>query len=163
MIGKNQHFDESNNSDTPRSKINLIKSSAQFQITDLNHDNPMVKLSNNSGTSGASSSGAAANGESINNMNVIDGKIYETSWKKLVGTDLVFDDYGELIGKVKEHLTCNELLRLQAKENPQAEEEEEEEPSKTVTPEGEEVNDQSAFLKKALKAARRKEGTKKET
>lgn len=150
MIGKNQNFDEPNYAGTPTSRINLIKSLAHFQITDLNHDNPMLKLSNNSVTAGNSSE----TGESINNMNVIDGKIYETQWKTLVGTDLIYDDYGELIGKVNEHLTCNELVRLQPKETEKDEEDDEETPE--IAEGDDENNEQSNFLKKAIKIAKKK-------
>ena len=53
MIGKAQNFEDSNNLETPTSKVNIIKPAAQFQITELNNDNPLIKLSNNSTAPGA--------------------------------------------------------------------------------------------------------------
>ncbi|EGW29960.1 uncharacterized protein SPAPADRAFT_52811 [Spathaspora passalidarum NRRL Y-27907] len=87
----------------------MIKPHANFQYTDLSQPNPFVKLSNNSTGNALDSVGGE---ELLNSMNLIDGKIFESSWKSLVGTELIFDDYGELIGRVKEHLVCNENVKL---------------------------------------------------
>jgi transcription factor C subunit 7 len=127
-IGKN--FEESSESGT---KVHYINPSAQFQITELSNKSPLIKLSNSS---------TVTTQNDINNINVIDGKIYQTSWNKLVGTDLIFDEYGELIGKVNEHLTVDENVKFEAKED---EEDEDNEDSKG--------DSQTTFLKKALKVA----------
>lgn len=132
-IGKN--FEESTEAGT---KVHYIRPGSQFQMTDLIHPNPLIKLTNNS---------SATNEQNdVNSINVIDGKIYQTSWKSLVGTDLIFDEYGELIGKVKEHLVTNENVKL---ENKDAGEEEEE----TEDSRGDSARNDSRtpFLKKAIK------------
>jgi len=99
----------------------------------------LIKLSNSS---------TVTTQNDINNINVIDGKIYQTSWKKLVGTDLIFDEYGELIGKVNEHLTVDENVKFEAKED---DDEEDNEDSKG--------DSQTTFLKKALKVAGAKQAS----
>ncbi|ABN65550.1 putative transcription initiation factor [Scheffersomyces stipitis CBS 6054] len=154
MIGKAQNFEDSNNLETPTSKVNIIKPAAQFQITELNNDNPLIKLSNNSTAPGVQDTN---NGnDAINSINVIDGKIYETSWKKLVGTDLIFDDYGELIGKVTEHLTVNENVKIVLKDSSKTKEDSDEE--EEVDANGDlKTAGQSAFLKHAIKLAKKKE------
>ncbi|ODV79063.1 transcription factor TFIIIC, tau55 subunit [Suhomyces tanzawaensis NRRL Y-17324] len=156
MIGKTQDFEESNSLETPRSKNNIIKPSAHFQLTELDNDNPLIKLSNNSNIGGSNELGG--NNDSLNNLSVIDGKIYQTDWKKLVGTDLIFDDYGALIGQVNEHLLCNEHVKIVPRESNKVKEEaeddedllERDDESKT------QHETQTQFLKKAIKTAKKK-------
>jgi len=148
-----QNYDESS-SNTPRSKTNIIKPSAQFQISELGGETPLIKLSNNSTSSGGHE---ASGNESLNNINIVDGKIYETSWKTLVGTDLIFDDYGELIGKVNEHLTCNENVKIEPKESGKVKEEDGTDEEMAESDEQTKGQDfQSNFLKKAIKIAKKK-------
>lgn len=37
-------------------------------------------------------------------MSVLNDQIYKLEWSQLVGTDLIVDENGEVIGKVKDHL-----------------------------------------------------------
>lgn len=141
--------------DTPRSKTNVIKPSAQFQISELGGATPFIKISNNNMTSGGHE---LSDNESLNNINIVDGKIYETRWKSLVGTDLIFDDYGELVGKVKQHLSCSENIKIEPKESKVKEEDLDEDMADSD--EQSKVQDfQSAFLKKAIKIAKKKAAT----
>lgn len=118
-------------------KVHYIRPASQFQMTNLIHENPLIKLTNNS---------SANNDQNdVNSINVIDGKIYQTSWKSLVGTDLIFDEYGELIGKVNEHLVVNENIKLEGED---AEEEEEDDEVEEVR-----KDYKTPFLKKAIKLA----------
>lgn len=48
----------------------------------------------------------------IDNSVLIDRRIFETNWKKLQGTELIFDENGKYIGKVKEHLVCNKNINF---------------------------------------------------
>lgn len=168
MFGKKEGLEEMNRtsapiSTTPRSKINVIKPSAQLQFTDINHPNPLIKISNNiisPSEAGAGGPGSTnGNTEVVNTSAIIDGKIFEMGWKSLVGTDLVFDDYGELIGTVKEHLVHNDRVKIVPNDSgikdEDLEEEEEEYDDEMVS---EEKDTQSQFLKRAIKLAKRKEG-----
>lgn len=122
----------------------LINPGSQFRITNLDDDHPMLQLSNNGGI--------GSEGESaISNASLIDGKIFSTNWAKLVGTDLVFDDTGELIGKVKEHLICDANITVANNEVV-----EEEEAPKIRREKGGEAT--TLFFKKALQAANQKKG-----
>lgn len=147
MAAKSQNFEDSNNFESTISKINLIRPSSQFQITDINNESPLVKISNRNLTLTAESN----TNDIVNNLGVIDGKIFETNWKRLVGTDLIFDDYGEFIGKVQEHLTCNESTKILPKENEKASAVEELEPSTRDIKE-----EKTTFLKKAINYAKLK-------
>lgn len=116
---------------------------------------PLAKLSNNSA---AHTIGSETSGQSLNVL-AIDGKVYATQWKPLVGTELIFDDYGDHIATVREHLTCLDNLKVTSKGNgaPVA-----------VTSEheaDEEVADETmnAFMRKALKFARKHTPSSKET
>lgn len=129
---------------TSNSKQNYIKSSSHLQVTDLNNQNPMIKLSN---------SNVNTDNDSINNVSVIDGNIYQTNWSKLVGTDLVFDDYGELIGSVREHLKCDENVKVTSKN-------EKEKKDTDMADDDSDVkvkDEQTSFLLKAIKASKKKE------
>lgn len=129
---------------TSNSKQNYIKSSSHLQITDLNNKTPLIKLSN---------SNVNTDNDSINNLSVIDGNIYQTNWTKLVGTELVFDDYGELIGSVREHLKCDENIKVTSKN------EKDKKDTEMADDDGEvKVKDeQTSFLLKAIKSAKKKE------
>lgn len=178
MFGRKEGFNDPRRptNNTPRSKINVIKPSAQFQFTDISRANPLIKLSNNAtiSTEGTTTGGGATgasrnNGDVVNTSTIIDGKIFEMGWRSLVGTDLVFDDYGELVGRVKEHLVHEENVKIVARdghgESVEGEEENGEggaEDAGKGDGEAEEKDTQSMFLKKALKLAKRKESSTKE-
>lgn len=129
---------------TSNSKQNYIKSSSHLQVTDLNNKTPLIKLSN---------SNVNTDNDSINNLSVIDGNIYQTNWTKLVGTELVFDDYGELIGSVREHLKCDENIKVTSKN-------EKDKKDTDIADDDSDVkvkDEQTSFLLKAIKSAKRKE------
>lgn len=117
------------------SKDYMISPGSQFQITNLDHANPLVKLSSND------------EGGGLTNLSLIDGNILQTKWAKLIGTDLIFDDYGEHIGTVREHLVC-QLSKVQPKEK-------EEDFEELKREKGEEA--QTLFYRKAMAAAKRAE------
>lgn len=82
---------------------NYIKSSSKFQITEIEDPHPLIKISNSS---------IDGDNEDLKNMCVIDGNIYQTDWQKLVGSDLIFDDEGNLVSVVREHLKVNENVKF---------------------------------------------------
>lgn len=88
----------------------LISPASEFQITNLDDEHPLMKLGNNSNILDNDSS-------AISNSSLIDGRIYSMNWLRLIGTDLIFDDYGELIGNVKEHLNCDSSVKVKIKDD----------------------------------------------
>ncbi|KAI5970720.1 TFC7 [Candida margitis] len=110
---------------TPRFKTNILKPSARLQMTSLSDQSPLVKVSNNTTARDTAHSAAPTLGSSHKGRNnsiidastLINGRIFETNWHELTGSELIFDDYGELIGQVKEHLTCNDKLKFIPKKN----------------------------------------------
>lgn len=143
--GKPTVFD--NLTDTPRTRHAVIKPAAQWQVAGLTDPYPLAKLSNNSG---GHSIGSDSQGQSLNVL-AIDGKVYATQWKPLVGTELIFDDYGDHIATVREHLTCLDNLKVTANENKTSTAESSKQDSDN------EVADETlnAFMRKALKFARK--------
>lgn len=162
---------------TPRFKNNILKPSARLQMTSLGDKFPLVKISNN--TSNATvrdpshtptTSTTEGNSHKSKHSSIIDastlinGRIFETNWHELTGSELIFDDYGELIGQVKEHLTCNDKVKFIPKkshnegkpvdyvdfEDGFAEE-------SSVKLEGNVKLKPSPFLRNAIKVAKRKE------
>lgn len=93
-------------------RSNVIKPTSEFQVAGLDHKHPLIKLSNNADINNSSSSS-------------VDGKIYQGKWQSLVGTDMVFNDSGELIGVVREHIHCDDNNVLIAKESSIAENDDE--------------------------------------
>lgn len=122
----------------------LINPTAKLQLTELDHETPLFKISDNTN--------AAADPESMlfSNLSAIDGQIYKTSWSRLLGTELIFDEYGELVGTVREHLVSDTSVKIKSK------------PTEPVTDGG--AGDdalatsdlKTVFLKKAIAAARAK-------
>lgn len=112
---------------------NIIGPAAQFQISQLNVDNPLLKLTSNE--------------TNVSRLAAIDGKILQTQWRKLVGTDLIFDDYGELIGQVSEHLQVDESVKVVKKENDELVDDDEKLPKSKAH------DNATSFLKRAMKAA----------
>lgn len=88
---------------------------------------------------------------------LIDGKIFQTDWNQLQGTELIFDENGQFIGKVKEHLTCNNNTKFTLKK---AEEVEQlrtvDDSSMDIDQESQGQPNRSQFLKRAIIAARAK-------
>lgn len=118
-----------------------IPTSSHLQITDLNDSHPLLKLTNDK---------VNVEGESIS---LIDGKVYQTDWLKLVGTEMVFDEYGQLIGCVREHLRCNENVKITAKKDDSTESMEVPDNDATSSAKDE----RTAFFKKAVNAAKKNE------
>lgn len=123
----------------------LINPSAKFQITRLDEANPLFKISDNAN--------AAADPESIafSNLSAIDGQIYQTNWSRLLGTELIFDENGELVGTVREHLVADPSVKIKQK------------PQGTTSEDGmeldsneEEIDTKTAFLRKAIANAKAK-------
>lgn len=134
-----QSTQDSKSNITSTSKQNYIKSSSHFQITDLDNTNPLMKLSN-------------SNESADDNLSVIDGNIYQTKWSNLVGTDLIFDDYGELIGCVREHLSCDENVKISSKN-----EKDKKEDNSDDEDDVKEKEEKTSFLLKAMKTAKKKQ------
>lgn len=122
----------------------LINPNAKFQITRLDEDHPLFKVSNNA------NSAADPESLSFSNLSAIDGHIHQTNWSKLLGTELIFDENGDLVGTVREHLLAD--LSVKVKPKPQQSSGDD----ITETAPGAESDSRTAFLKKALAAARAK-------
>lgn len=76
----------------------IINPGAKLQLTELDHESPLFKISDNANAT------ADPNSRLFSNLSAIDGQIYKTSWARLLGTELIVDDYGEVVGTVREHL-----------------------------------------------------------
>ena len=100
------------------SRVNVIKPTSELQVVGLDTDTPLVKLSNNADVANLSSTS-------------IDGKIYRGEWRPLVGTDMVFNDTGELVGTVREHIYCDDANVLVPRETGDEDEIEEEDAEET--------------------------------
>lgn len=135
--------------DQPQTRPASIKPTTHFQISDLSARLPLAKLSNNNGVHVV---GSESNAKSLN-MNPLDGKVFATTWRPLVGTELLFDDYGDHVGTITEHLAYAEHIKVNQKEEPkppkaETDKDAEEEPSKET---------QNQFMRKALKYARQRQ------
>lgn len=109
----------------------VINPNAKFQITKLDHETPLFSISDNA------SMNADPESATFSNLSAIDGQIYQTSWSKIIGTELIFDDYGNLIGTVRERLVADTSVSVKQKE------------AKEHPGEG----GQTSFFKKAIKLA----------
>ncbi|CAI5760422.1 unnamed protein product [Candida verbasci] len=110
--------DDHNGKNQPKIKRNVIKPSANFQFTDLKESHPLIKLSNNRDTQQdviEEKLSTKRKSKIVQPSDIIDGRIYETSWNKIVGTELIFDEYGELIGKVEEHIVADPTITFKNK------------------------------------------------
>lgn len=121
----------------------LINPNAKFQITGLDDEHPLFKVSNNANL--------AADPESLSfsNLSAIDGQIHQTNWSRLLGTELIFDENGLLVGSVRERLIADPSVKVKPKHQQSMDD-----TTETVT--GEESDFRTAFLKKAIAAARAK-------
>ena len=114
---------------------NVIGPAAQFQISELAVETPLIKLTSNE--------------THVNRLAAIDGKILQTKWRQLVGTDLIFDDHGELVGQVKEHLQVNDSVKLVRQDNDEVVDNDDEKLPKSH-------DNATSFLKRAMRAAKSK-------
>lgn len=130
-----------NNDGSLLSEKLIINPGAKFQITELDHDTPLYKFSDNAPVSND------PNSHMISNLRAIDGQIYKTSWARLLGTELIVDDYGELIGTVREHLLTNSASRI-------IPESADDEIDFSIL---EDLDAKTTFFKRALAAAKKKE------
>lgn len=123
----------------------LINPNAKFQITRLDETNPLFKISDNAN--------AAADPESIafSNLSAIDGQIYQTNWSRLLGTELIFDENGELVGTVREHLVADASVKIKRKSQDAVNED-----GMELDSNDEESDTKTAFLKKAIANAKAK-------
>lgn len=70
-----------------------------------------------------------------------------------MGTELIFDDYGELIGSVREHLKCDENIKVTSKNEKDKKDTDMADDDSDVKVKDE----QTSFLLKAIKSAKKKE------
>lgn len=139
-----RRFHEEADDDQGLGKSHLIKPLSYFQITELNHATPLFKILNNY-TRPLGKSLDLSKGVDVA-LKIIDGKIYSTEWTELVGTDMIFDDEGELLAISRDHLQVDEQISLEVvKERPEAENDER--PTRGVL----EEQPRSLFLRKAIK------------
>lgn len=88
----------------------VIKPNSKIQISSLLEENPMIKLSNNTGDDQESSTS-----ELFNQLSTMNDQVHQFKWEKLIGTDLIFDEYGELVCKNKDHLDWDPSVRFNSK------------------------------------------------
>lgn len=94
--------------ETPRygEKSENIKPSSKFQITNIMEPNPLVKLSNKE----------VNDDNTITDLITTNDQVYKTKWSKLIGNDLIFNENGDLISKVSEHLSwCSNVQFVEKK------------------------------------------------
>lgn len=94
---------------------NILNPFTQLQISDLNNEKPLIKISNIQSLNDEDNSENYY--DSVNNINLFVGNIIETDWKKLVGTNILFDNSGEIIAKVTEHLVYNDNVKFISKKD----------------------------------------------
>lgn len=123
----------------------LINPNAKFQITRLDEDHPLFKVSNNANAS------ADPESLSFSNLSAIDGQIHQTNWSKLLGTELIFDENGELVGTVREHLVSDPTVKVKAKAQKAANDD-----AMDTDSDSPEADTKTAFFKKALSTAKAK-------
>lgn len=116
------------------SNENVIGPAAQFQISELADEKPLLRL--------------MANEPPVGRMAAVDGKILQTQWQRLVGTDLIFDDTGELVGQVRDHLQVNDRIKVVRQDKEEADDDDDK------ANKGQ--DNATSFLKRAMKAAGKK-------
>lgn len=112
----------------------IINPGAKLQITELDNDTPLYKISDNANAT------ADPNSRLFSNLSAIDGQIYKTKWTRLLGTEVIVDDYGELVGTVREHLLSESVVKPISVSSEKAE-------SSTTVEEG---DSKTPFLRKAI-------------
>lgn len=142
-FGRRFH-EESSSDDQGLGKSHLIKPLSYFQITELNHATPLFKILNNY-TRPVRQPSDRPKGADVA-LKILDGRIFSTEWTELVGTDMIFDDEGELLAISRDHLQVDEQISLEvAKERPETENDER--PTRGVL----EEQPRSLFLRKAIR------------
>lgn len=119
----------------------LINPGAKLQVTELNHASPLFKISDNAN--------AGADPESVHftNLSAVDGQIFRSSWTRLQGTELVFNDDGEVVATLDEHLVADNNVKVKPKTE-----------TLRAVPEKETGDMRTGFLRQALAAAKSKAG-----
>lgn len=92
----------------------MIKPSSTFQITSLLEENPMIKLQNNLVEEDFTEENSS---QYLDRLPSLNDQIYQFKWEKLMGNDLIFDEYGELVCKTNEHLNWDSSVKFQPKSN----------------------------------------------
>lgn len=123
----------------------LINPNAKFQVTRLDEENPLFKVSNNA------NAGADPESLTFSNLSAIDGQIHQTNWTRLLGTELIFDENGEFVGTVREHLVTDSNVKIKPKPLGSAPDD-----AMDTDSDNEQTDTKTAFFKKALQAARLK-------
>lgn len=141
------YYDESGDS-RDIGELLFINPNAKFQLAGVEEERPLFKISENM-VAGADSESA-----SFSNSNAIDGQIYQARWKKLLGTELVFDDDGAVIGTVREHLVAEPSNK--ARKKPSASASDKSDAMDVDSEAGEKADMRTSFLKTAVAAARSK-------
>lgn len=124
------------------SKQLIINPGAKLQITELDNDTPLFKISDNANAT------ADPNSRLFSNLSAIDGQIYKTKWTRLLGTEVIVDDYGELVGTVSEHLVSDSIVKPVSVNRT-----DKSDPGVT----GDEGDSKTPFLRKAISLAANKE------
>lgn len=130
----------------------FINPNAKFQLAGVEEERPLFKISENL-VAGADSESA-----SFSNLNAIDGQIYQARWKKLLGTELVFDDEGAVLGTVREHLVAEPLNKARKKASETAVDKSD--AMDVDSEETEKMDMKTSFLKTAIATARSKATSK---
>ncbi|PVH14896.1 uncharacterized protein CXQ87_005172 [Candidozyma duobushaemuli] len=141
------YYDESGDSRDIGESL-FINPNAKFQLAGVEEERPLFKISENM-VAGADSESA-----SFSNSNAIDGQIYQARWRKLLGTELVFDDDGAVIGTVREHLVAEPSNK--ARKKPSASAGDKSDAMDVDSEAGEKADMRTTFLKTAVAAARSK-------
>lgn len=149
-IVSSTYYDETR--DTPKNGEALlgeqliINPGAKLQLTELDHESPLFKISDNANAT------ADPNSRIFSNLSAIDGQIYKTSWARLLGTELIVDDYGEVVGTVREHLVTEGTVKSLPSGGAPVEMDVDDKDTAQM------INSRSPFFRTALAAAQRKQG-----
>lgn len=135
------YFDESSR-DRDDLHHRLVNANAKLHLSRLDEDHPLFKLSDNT------TQPLDAESASFSNANAIDNQIFLANWARLLGCDLVFDDYGELMACVQDHLIADPLVKVRARPQTQANDD--------MDIDGPDPDMKTAFLKRAIATAKSK-------
>lgn len=73
----------------------MIRPSSTLQISNIIDDAPLMRLMNKD----------FEDTVEVSNMSFANEQVNQLKWSKLIGNDLVFDEHGNLVANVKEHLS----------------------------------------------------------
>lgn len=96
--------------------------------------------------------GQENNSEYLDHLSTINDQVYRLKWEKLIGHDLIFDEYGEFVCKNSEHLDWDSGVKIQPKSKVKGDD---------VKLEGH--DDKTLFYKQMLIKAQQKESADKST